>query len=590
VSANDVSAAAADESPVDDGRASTPPPPPVPSTFGDGPTMLVPSGSINLAAALGGKGAAGGELNLHELDEVTKQRHMRTQAFLAAISGLPVPGPLAPSGLTATGGDRDSEQPTATATGPAPATTIAEPAKAIADATAVHRRPRSRPVIMAGAATSAAVDDTGHLCVNEDLQVRDAADDKATTVLEDLAEWTTAELVARSTSLSCRNYFRSRDMQPESSSSSASCSSVGRAKSTGNDTKSDSNARSTASRGSEDLRACADGVPRTAKQLAGLVRKGRTLPIRFTTERGQTVGWTTLITKYGDEGGQGGAGASGTGVAHDDDGTLDIAGRADLLLYVSWMNVFKSPALLKEIISSKRKGQKEARYKTLVERVRPKSAVELDPYFFDDPSITGEQRLKRMNLSSYCTSVIVFADKDTVRNEVDQRFFLKHPDCERRGVRLSTIRRVKALLIQVALDHGSPIDLATVVHAVCYFERLIVSTFVTGENKGHVASVCMLLATKFYESGISKRSEMNRKIQYSVGKMEDAFGIDARTIFAWELRVLVALEFDLMVPEQAGLAYLVALLNTRNITPLAHFGTANKDSDSEGSDSSSDAD
>ena len=402
---------------------------------------------------------------------------------------------------------------------------------------------------------------------------------------EELCDLAPAELAARATSLSCRNFFRSLDMQPASSDSSSD-SGDGSA-SSASSSASASRAGSSAA-GSSDMRRCADGMPRSARQLSTLVRRGRTLPVRLTTSRGQTVGWSTVIANYelspqqrrdddDDE-------ADAAGDSDDEADAFAMAGRADLLVYVSWMNVFRSPALLRDIITSKRR-DKEVGYRALIERRRAWSPVERDAYFLDDPSMVGEQRVKRLNLASYCTSVMVFTDKEVERRDIDDRFWLKHPQCERNNVRLSGVRRVKGLLLQVALDHGSPIDISTVVHAVVYFERLVLSGFVFGDNRRVVAGVCMVLATKFNESGIVKQSEMQRKVTYVVGRMDDAFGVDRRTIFAWELRVLVALEFDLIVNEKAGLGYLVALLATRNILPVTYYGRYGDGENDSGSDS-----
>lgn len=146
------------------------------------------------------------------------------------------------------------------------------------------------------------------------------------------------------------------------------------------------------------------------------------------------------------------------------------------------------------------------------------------------------------------------------------------------------------MLVAAAFDPGSPIDISTVVHSVAYFERLVLSGFVDSENRRVVASVCLLLATKFYEAGIVKRSEMMRKVHFVVSRMEDSFGVDARTIFAWELKVYVALEFNLMLQEKTGLAYLVALLATRNLTPVEFFGAGTGADDDSSSDSDSSGD
>jgi hypothetical protein len=537
------------------------------------------------------------EVPLHELDALVRQRHQRTHQFLAAIAGLTPSPALAGDGTTLASSGHAADAAPHGVTGAAGAgvpiaRTERDVARAVAEATASKRRGADeRHVTLVeqhhNAADAEPRGPETHVTADSASAFGALMDAKA------LADWAKSDLIARSTSLSCRNFFRSLDMRPASSSSGSDSDTERSTARKSKGSHSGTDAASTAGDdNSEDMRACADGLPRSAKQVAGLVKRGRTLPLRLTTGRGQTIGWTTLVTKYGDE--STGTATSGTAAVtghhkdDDDDARLDMAGRADLLYYFNWINLFRSPGLglLKEMITKGRQRDKEVRYRALVERVRPKSAVEHDPFYIDDPSIVGEQRLKRMNLNSYCTSVLVFADKETVRNEIDQRFYYKFPDCERRKMRLTTIRRIKALLLQVALDHGSPIDLATVVHAVCYFERLIVSTFVDGENKWNVASVCLLLATKFYETGITKRSEMQRKIAYVVAKMDDAFGVDARTIFAWELKVLVALEFDLMLAEKAGLAYLVSLLATRNITPVSFFGTGG----AEGSDSGSDGD
>ncbi|CUG86017.1 Hypothetical protein, putative [Bodo saltans] len=78
-----------------------------------------------------------------------------------------------------------------------------------------------------------------------------------------------------------------------------------------------------------------------------------------------------------------------------------------------------------------------------------------NPFYLDDPDITGERRRKRMHLRSYICTVISFADRRTEKKDINQQFFLRHPYLELRDIKLSHIRSIKTR------SHTTPSSLLT---------------------------------------------------------------------------------------------------------------------------------
>lgn len=190
-----------------------------------------------------------------------------------------------------------------------------------------------------------------------------------------------------------------------------------------------------------------------------------------------------------------------------------------------------------------------------------------NPFYVDDPDITGERRRKRMHLRSYICTVISFADRRTEKKDINQQFFLRHPYLELRDIKLSHIRSVKTSLLQLCLSESSPIELSSIAYAAWYWERLVTALHVTKQNRKLMIAVCVTLAVKFWESG-----NIAKKIDYAWTKMEQLFGVDPALIRLAEFQVFAALEFTLLPPSfEIGRVYMERLLHIMNITFQEYF-------------------
>ncbi|EAN80103.1 cyclin dependent kinase-binding protein, putative [Trypanosoma equiperdum] len=168
-----------------------------------------------------------------------------------------------------------------------------------------------------------------------------------------------------------------------------------------------------------------------------------------------------------------------------------------------------------------------------------------DAFFLDKGNITGgERRKKLIVLHSYRASVISFVDKKVLKKDINNHFYVQHPELEVREIKLTHMRAIRTDLLNLALEENSPVELATVAYANWYFERLIMRGMVGKRNRRLALAVCLLLAIKFVETG-----DVHRKIQYLKARIrhDDAFkGVTWQKTQEWEFCAYVGLEFTLL--------------------------------------------
>lgn len=209
-----------------------------------------------------------------------------------------------------------------------------------------------------------------------------------------------------------------------------------------------------------------------------------------------------------------------------------------------------------------------------------------NPFFLDDPDITGERRKKRVLLRAYVSTVISFADKRREKKDINRQFFIRHPRLEVLDIKLSHIRSIKLSLLQLCLDESSPIELTTLAYAAWYWERLITGLLVTKANRKLVVAACVTLAVKFWECG-----NISKKLAYTWRKLDDLLfegsggggdqgggtvGFDTSSLAAKvkliEFHIFAALDFTLLPPSfEIGEVYSERLLHLMNITMREYF-------------------
>ena len=100
-----------------------------------------------------------------------------------------------------------------------------------------------------------------------------------------------------------------------------------------------------------------------------------------------------------------------------------------------------------------------------------------------------------------------------VKKDVNRQFYVQHPELEPLEIKLSHLRSIKLDLLPLVFEEGSPIELATIAHAVWYLERLILKQLVTKSNRKPFAAACVVLAIKFCEVGqVSKSWSTGKQI------------------------------------------------------------------------------
>jgi hypothetical protein len=206
---------------------------------------------------------------------------------------------------------------------------------------------------------------------------------------------------------------------------------------------------------------------------------------------------------------------------------------------------------------------KERHYGAHIEKAGAANEAFLNPYLVDDPDIIGSRRRKVLSFPSYRCSLILSVDNKTVKKDINQQFFIRHPQLQSRDIKLTHIRSLKYKVLQLALSESSPLELSTVAFAVWYFERLVARLLATKGNRKLLMSVCVVLAVKFWESG-----NMAKKIDYALEKLDSLFGVVRERIRNAEFRTFVALDFALLPPKEGNVGgiYMERLLQLVHVT------------------------
>lgn len=174
-------------------------------------------------------------------------------------------------------------------------------------------------------------------------------------------------------------------------------------------------------------------------------------------------------------------------------------------------------------------------------------------------------------LPSYRASVISFVETKVLKKDLNNIFYVQHPELEIREIKLTHVRKMRADLLNLALEENSPIEVVTVAYANWYFERLIMRGMVGKRNRKVALAACVLLAIKFIETG-----DIHRKIHYLKARFRqiEAFaGVTWQKVQEWEFRAYVGLDFTLM-PENDNKVvetHLERLLGEINLTSQEYY-------------------
>ncbi|XP_042565152.1 CDK5 and ABL1 enzyme substrate 1-like [Clupea harengus] len=169
----------------------------------------------------------------------------------------------------------------------------------------------------------------------------------------------------------------------------------------------------------------------------------------------------------------------------------------------------------------------------------------------------NEPRLKMMkeaqqsnnaNLSSPLfpqTTVIEYTKPSDLKGDMNETFREKFPHI---GLTLSKIRSLKKDIHKVAQEDCG-YEEPTVAMAFVYFEKLALRGRVDKQNRKLCAGACILLAQA-------------AKIGSDLKRLEEHLRLSRRELLAFEFPVLVALEFNLHLPDHELLSRCRRLLQT----------------------------
>eukprot|EP01061_Rhynchopus_euleeides_P001390 TRINITY_DN1097_c0_g1_i2.p1 TRINITY_DN1097_c0_g1~~TRINITY_DN1097_c0_g1_i2.p1 ORF type:complete len:644 (+),score=249.03 TRINITY_DN1097_c0_g1_i2:285-1934(+) len=189
---------------------------------------------------------------------------------------------------------------------------------------------------------------------------------------------------------------------------------------------------------------------------------------------------------------------------------------------------------------------------------------EYDPNLLDDPEIKSEKKRKVLVIPSLRVTVIPYSKPKDLKKDLNQQFLLTHPWIEETGLSLTGIRKAKNIMINLALKDDPAMEAATVAYAVVYFEWLILNQYkhVTKKNRKLVASICCVLAFKFWESDTGS----TRELSMLLNDLEERFDVPKQKILESEFAVYALLKFDLLVPLKTAETHFERLLALYNIT------------------------
>ena len=186
-----------------------------------------------------------------------------------------------------------------------------------------------------------------------------------------------------------------------------------------------------------------------------------------------------------------------------------------------------------------------------------------DPNFLDDPEIKSEKKRKQLAIPSLRATVIPYSKSKDLKEDVNQQFLLTHPWIEESGLSLTGIRKCKMIMINLALQDTPRVEASTIAYAVVYFEKLILKQIVTKENRKLVASSCIVLAYKFWES---PAATTGTDFTYLLSDLEDHFDVPRKRVLSAEFKIYALLNFDLLIPKVHAIPHFERLLALYNIT------------------------
>lgn len=189
------------------------------------------------------------------------------------------------------------------------------------------------------------------------------------------------------------------------------------------------------------------------------------------------------------------------------------------------------------IYTRKRRNTVSSEVDLLHDPVVESSLDEVEQVLLDDPELTSGKHRTVLNLPSFMVSIIQYAKPAKVKKDINERFKEEFPGVT---ITLTKLRSLKAEMIAIAQKVS--LDCAIIACAFVYFERTILKTKITKQNRKVIAGACLLLSIKFCDDINSKN------IKTCVEAITDQFRVSAKELVSCEIQVLILMEFSLMMP------------------------------------------
>ncbi|XP_036842053.1 CDK5 and ABL1 enzyme substrate 1 isoform X1 [Oncorhynchus mykiss] len=177
---------------------------------------------------------------------------------------------------------------------------------------------------------------------------------------------------------------------------------------------------------------------------------------------------------------------------------------------------------------------------------------EYDPNLLDDPQWPCGKHKRVLIFPSYMTTVIEYVKPSDLKKDMNETFKEKFPHIRLTLSKIRSLKREIRKLAQEECGYEEP----TVAMAFVYFEKLVLQGKLNKQNRKLCAGACVLLAAKI--GGDLKKHEVKQLID----KLEERFRVNRRELIAFEFPVLVALEFNLYLPEHEVMPHYRRLVQT----------------------------
>ncbi|KAG7455325.1 hypothetical protein MATL_G00255300 [Megalops atlanticus] len=177
---------------------------------------------------------------------------------------------------------------------------------------------------------------------------------------------------------------------------------------------------------------------------------------------------------------------------------------------------------------------------------------EYDPNLLDDPQWPCGKHKRVLIFPSYMTTVIEYVKPSDLKKDMNETFKEKFPHIRLTLSKIRSLKREIRKLAQEECGYEEP----TVAMAFVYFEKLALRGKLNKQNRKLCAGACVLLAAKI-GSDLKKH-----EVKHLIDKLEEKFRLNRRELIAFEFPVLVALEFNLHLPEHEIMPHYRRLLQS----------------------------